>query len=141
MRILAIDFGKKRTGIAVSDPMQIIAQGLTTVETHMALVFLRDYIQKEQVSTIIVGEPRNLDDSPTDATSAALEFIKKLKRHFPGITIETVDERYSSKLASQAMIDMGMKKKDRMKKELIDEIAATMLLQEYLDHKAKPPKS
>jgi len=87
MRILAIDFGKKRTGIAVSDPMQIIAQGLTTVETHMALVFLRDYIQKEQVSTIVVGEPRNLYDSPTDATSAALEFIKKLKIHFPGITI------------------------------------------------------
>lgn len=132
MRILAIDYGKKRTGIAVTDPLQMIAQGLTTVETHMALVFLRDYVQKEQVEKIIVGEPRNLDDSPTDATAGALEFVKKLKRHFPAIKIETVDERYSSKMASQAMLDMGMKKKDRMKKALIDEIAATILLQEYL---------
>lgn len=133
MRILAIDYGKKRTGIAVTDPLQMIAQGLTTVETHMALVFLREYVQKEQVEKIIVGEPRNLDDSPTDATAGALEFVKKLKRHFPSIKIETVDERYSSKMASQAMLDMGMKKKDRMKKELIDEIAATILLQEYLN--------
>lgn len=132
MRILAIDYGKKRTGIAVTDPLQMIAQGLTTVETHMALVFLRDYVQKEPVEKIIVGEPRNLDDSPTDATAGALEFAKKLKRHFPAIKIETVDERYSSKMASQAMVDMGMKKKDRMKKGMIDEIAATIILQEYL---------
>lgn len=132
MRILAIDYGKKRTGIAVTDPLQMIAQGLTTVETHMALVFLRDYVQKEPVEKIIVGEPRNLDDSPTDATAGALEFVKKLKRHFPAIKIETVDERYSSKMASQAMVDMGMKKKDRMKKGMIDEIAATIILQEYL---------
>lgn len=138
MRIIAIDYGKKRTGMAVSDPLQMIAQGLTTVETHMALVFLREYLQKEQVEKIIVGEPRNLDDSPTDATAGALEFVKKLKRHFPGIKIDTVDERYSSKMASQAMIEMGLKKKDRMKKELVDEIAATILLQEYLEH--QPPK-
>lgn len=138
MRILSIDYGKKRTGIAVSDPLQMIAQGLTTVETHMALVFLRDYFQKEQVSTIIIGIPKNLDDSPTDATGATLEFIKKLKRHFPGIVIEMVDERYSSKFAVQEMIHMGMKKKDRRKKELVDELVATMLLQEYLD--AKRPK-
>lgn len=137
MRILAIDYGKKRTGIAVTDPLQMIAQGLTTVETHMALVFLRDYVQKEPVEKIIVGEPRNLDDSPTDATAGALEFVKKLKRHFPAIKIETVDERYSSKMASQAMVDMGMKKKDRMKKGMIDEIAATIILQEYLStHKS-----
>lgn len=132
MRILAIDYGKKRTGIAVTDPLQIIAQGLTTVETHMALVFLREYVQREPVEKIIVGEPRNLDDSATDATFGALEFVKKLKRHFPTIKVETVDERYSSKMATRAMVDMGMKKKDRMKKELIDEIAATILLQEYL---------
>lgn len=132
MRILAIDYGKKRTGIAVTDPLQIIAQGLTTVETHMALVFLREYVQKEPVEKIIVGEPRNLDDSATDATAGALEFVKKLKRHFPTIKVETVDERFSSKMATRAMVDMGMKKKDRMKKELIDEIAATILLQEYL---------
>jgi putative holliday junction resolvase len=135
MRILAIDYGKKRTGIAVTDPLQIIAQGLTTVDTHMALVFLKDYVQKEPVETIIIGDPRNLDDSATDATAAAAEFVKKLKRHFPSINIVTVDERYSSKMASQAMIDMGMKKKDRQKKELVDEIAATLLLQEYLSSK------
>lgn len=139
MRILAIDYGRKRTGIAVSDPLKMIAQGLTTVETHMALVFLRDYVQNEQVEKIIVGEPRNLDDSPTDATAGALEFVKKLKRHFPGIKIETVDERYSSKMASQAMIEMGLKKKDRMKKELVDEIAATLLLQEYLERQSSTP--
>jgi putative holliday junction resolvase len=123
MRILAIDYGKKRTGIAVTDPLQIIAQGLTTVDTHMALVFLKDYMQKEQVETIIIGDPRNLDDSATDATAAAAEFTKKLKRHFPAVKIVTVDERYSSKMASRAMIDMGMKKK---------EVAATLLLQEFL---------
>jgi putative holliday junction resolvase len=132
MRILAIDYGKKRTGIAVTDPLQIIAQGLTTVDTHMALVFLKDYMQKEQVETIIIGDPRNLDDSATDATAAAAEFTKKLKRHFPAVKIVTVDERYSSKMASRAMIDMGMKKKDRQKKGMVDEVAATLLLQEFL---------
>ena len=135
MRILAIDYGKKRTGIAVTDPLQIIAQGLTTVDTHMALVFLKEYVQKESVETIIVGEPLNLDDTETDATAAAREFVKKLKRHFPQIRIETVDERYSSKMASRAMIEMGMKKKDRQNKANLDQIAATILLQEYLKRK------
>jgi putative Holliday junction resolvase len=135
MRILAIDYGKKRTGIAVTDPLQIIAQGLTTVDTHMALVFLKDYMQKEEVETIIIGDPRNLDDSPTDVTAAAAEFTKKLKRHFPNVKIVTVDERFSSKLASRAMVEMGMKKKDRQKKGMVDEVAATMLLQEYLENR------
>jgi putative Holliday junction resolvase len=136
MRIMAIDYGKKRTGIAVTDPLQIIAQGLTTVDTHMALVFLREYMGKEPVELILVGEPRNLDDTPTDATEGALAFVKKLKRHFPQVRVETVDERFSSKMAVRAMIDMGMKKKDRQKKGLIDEIAATMLLQEYLQQRS-----
>ena len=135
MRILAIDYGKKRTGIAVTDPLQIIAQGLTTVDTHMALVFLKGYMQKEEVETIIIGDPRNLDDSPTDATAAAAEFTKKLKRHFPKVNIITVDERFSSKLASRAMVEMGMKKKDRQKKGMVDEVAATMMLQEYLENR------
>jgi putative Holliday junction resolvase len=112
--------------------LQIIAQGLITVDTHMALVFLKDYMQKEEVETIIIGDPRNLDDSPTDATAAAAEFTKKLKRHFPNVKIVTVDERFSSKLASRAMVEMGMKKKDRQKKGMVDEVAATMMLQEYL---------
>lgn len=133
MRILAIDYGRKRTGLAVTDPLQIIAQGLTTVETHMALVFLKDYLQKEAVETIVVGDPRNLDDSETHITSAAAEFVKKLKRHFPGVKVVTIDERYSSKMATRAMIEMGMKKKDRRNKANVDEIAATLLLQEYLE--------
>ncbi len=135
MRILAIDYGRKRTGMAVTDPLQIIAQGLTTVQTHMALVFLKDYLSIEEVETIIVGDPRNMDDSETDITAAAAEFVKKLKRHFPQVKIVTVDERYSSKMAKRAMIDMGMKKKDRRNKATVDEIAATLLLQEYLEER------
>lgn len=136
---MAIDYGRKRTGIAVTDPLQIIAQGLTTVDTHMALVFLKDYLQKEAVETIVVGDPRNLDDTATDITSAAAEFVKKLKRHFPGVSIVTADERYSSKMASRAMLDMGMKKKDRRNKALVDEIAATLILQEYLEGRRPSP--
>ena len=132
MRIMAIDYGSKRTGIAVTDPLQIIAHGLTTVETHMALVFLREYLSKETVSTIIVGEPLNLDDSETHATSGAREFAKKLKRHFPTVQVELVDERFTSKMASSAIREMGLKKKDREKKGLVDEVAAAMMLQEYL---------
>jgi putative Holliday junction resolvase len=133
MRIMAIDWGRKRCGIAVTDPLQMIAQGLTTMDTHMALVFLKDYLSREQVQTIVVGDPRNLDDSPTDATAGADEFVKKLKRHFPEVSVERIDERYSSKQASQAMLDMGMKRKDRQRKELVDEVAATLMLQEYLE--------
>lgn len=132
MRILAIDYGKKRTGLAVSDPLRIIAQGLTTVDTHMALVFLRDYFSKELVDTIVVGEPLNLDGTPTDATAPVTEFVKKLKRHFPDKVIVMVDERFSSKMASRAMVEMGMKKKDRENKALIDEMSATLLLQDYM---------
>jgi putative Holliday junction resolvase len=132
MRIMAIDFGSKRTGIAVTDPLQLIAQGLTTVDTHMLLVYLREYLQKEQVERIIIGEPLNLDDSETHATVGAREMAKKLKRHFPAVQVELVDERFTSKMASSAMREMGLKKKERQKKGLVDEIAATILLQECL---------
>ena len=135
MRIMAIDYGKKRTGIAVTDPLQIIAQGLTTVDTHMALVFLRDYLAREPVETIIVGEPLNLDDTETHATEAAREFAKKLKRHFPQVKVDLADERFTSKMASSAIRDMGLRKKVRRQKGLVDEIAATILLQEYLDNR------
>ena len=133
MRIMAIDFGKKRTGIAVTDPLQIIATGLTTVDTHMALVFLRDYLSKEQVETIIVGEPLNLDDSDTHATAGARDFSTKLKRHFPNVKVELVDERFTSKMASDAIREMGLKKKDRREKGVVDVVAATIMLQEYLE--------
>jgi putative Holliday junction resolvase len=131
-RILAIDYGLKRTGLAVSDPLKIIASGLTTVESPRLFNFLKDYFSKEEVELILIGEPRNLDDSDTHATPFVKKIIARLQKEFPQIPVKTVDERYSSKLASRAMIDMGMKKKRRQDKALVDEIAATLLLQEYL---------
>lgn len=130
---MSIDYGMKRTGLAVTDPLQIIATGLTTVETQQLMKFLKDYMSKEQVERIIIGEPRNLDDSATHATEVVLQFKKRLNKEFPHIPVESVDERYTSKMATRAMIDMGMKKKDRRNKALVDEIAATMMLQEYLE--------
>jgi putative Holliday junction resolvase len=132
-RIISLDYGLKRTGIAVTDPMQIIATGLTTVETPKLMQFLKDYFAKETVEMILIGEPKNLDDTDTHATGAVKQFISRLKKTFPAIPIETADERYTSKMATRAMIDMGMKKKDRRNKGLVDEIAATMMLQEYLE--------
>jgi len=131
-RILAIDYGQKRTGIAVTDPLKIIATGLTTVDTHKLFPFLTSYFQQEQVELILVGEPKNWDESDTHATPLVKKFISKLKREFPKIPIQTVDERYTSKLAQQSMLEMGLKKKQRQNKALVDEIAATIMLQEYL---------
>ena len=131
-RILCLDYGKKRTGIAVTDPLKIIASALTTAETKDIFPFLKNYFQQEQVELVLIGEPKNLDDSDTHATPLVHQFIQKFKKDFPLIKIETVDERYTSKLASQAMVEMGMKKKNRRKKENIDQVAATIMLQEYL---------
>jgi putative Holliday junction resolvase len=131
-RILSIDYGLKRTGIAVTDPLKIIATGLTTIPSNTLITFLKDYFSKEDVELVIIGEPKNLDDSDTHATSLVKSMIKKLMKEFPEKRIKTVDERYTSKMASQAMIDMGMKKMQRRNKALIDEIAATIMLQEYL---------
>jgi putative Holliday junction resolvase len=131
-RILCIDYGKKRTGFAVTDPLKIIASALTTVETKNVFPFLKDYFQKEQVELVLIGEPKNWDESDTHATPLVHQFIQKFKKDFPLMKIETVDERYTSKLASQAMVEMGMKKKDRQKKENVDQIAAAIMLQEYL---------
>jgi len=131
-RILSLDYGKKRTGVAVTDPLQIIASGLTTVNTQQLFDFLKDYISKEVVEKIIIGLPYQLDGSPTDATASVLHCIRRLKNSFPTIPVVSVDEQFSSKMASRAMLDMGLKKKDRQKKGLVDEIAATLLLQEYM---------
>lgn len=131
-RILSIDYGLKRTGIAVTDPLQIIASGLTTIESPKLIPFLKDYFSKETVELIIIGEPKNWDDTDTHATPLVKKVIEKLKKEFPAMPIKTVDERYTSKMASQAMIDMGLKKKQRQNKALVDEIAATIMLQEYL---------
>ncbi len=133
-RIICIDYGKKRTGLAVTDPLKMIATALTTVDTHELITFLKKYFAAEDVEMILIGEPKNLDDSDTHATPLVAAFIKQLKKNFPTISIKTIDERYSSKLASQAMVEMGMKKKDRRIKGNTDKIAATMLLQEYLQN-------
>ncbi|MGB8193982.1 MAG: Holliday junction resolvase RuvX [Chitinophagaceae bacterium] len=131
-RIIAIDYGLKRTGLAVTDPLQIIATGLMTIESPRLINFLKDYFQKEAVELILIGEPKNWDDSDTHATPLVQAIIKRLKKQFPTIPVQTVDERYTSKMAKQSMLDMGMKKKDRRNKALVDEIAATIMLQEYL---------
>ena len=132
-RILAIDFGLKRTGLAVTDPLKIIATGLITVESKNLIPFLKDYFNKEPVEQIIIGEPKNWDDSDTHATPLVEACIKELQKNFPAIPIQKVDERFTSKMASRAMIEMGMKKKQRRNKAIVDEIAATILLQEYLN--------
>lgn len=131
-RILAIDYGLKRTGLAVTDPLQIIATGLATVASGELIGYLKQYFAKELVELIIIGEPKNLDDTDTHATPLVRTMIKKLKKEFPQVPVLAVDERYTSKMASQAMIEMGMKKMQRRNKALVDEIAATILLQEYL---------
>jgi len=135
-RILCIDYGLKRTGIAVSDPLQIIATGLTTLPTRELIPFLKNYFATEPVSRIVIGAPKNLDGSDTHATPLVAAAITRLRREFPLVPLETIDERFSSKMARQAMLDMGMKKKDRRDKGTVDRIAATMLLQEYMQHHA-----
>jgi putative holliday junction resolvase len=129
-RILSIDYGGKRTGIAVTDPLQIIATGLTTIDTKDFIKFLKDYISKEPVEKIIIGMPLNMDDSPTHATPLVQNAIKQMP-------VETVDERYTSKMAKDAMLQMGMKKKQRRDKKLVDEIAATIMLQEYMERNTR----
>jgi putative Holliday junction resolvase len=131
-RILAIDYGLKRTGLAVTDPLKIIATGLTTVESSQLIPFLKNYIAKEQVELIIIGEPKNWDDTDTHATPLVKKILLELEKNFPIIPVRKVDERFTSKMASRAMIEMGLKKKQRQNKALVDEIAATILLQEYL---------
>ena len=133
-RILSIDYGGKRTGLAVTDPMQIIATGLTTIASQELIPFLKKYLVQEEVELIIIGLPKNLDDSDTHGTPLAEAAIKRLKKEFPHIPLKTVDERYTSKRAKEAMLHMGMKKKDRRDKKLVDEIAATIMLQEYMEN-------
>lgn len=131
-RIVAIDYGLKRTGIAVTDPLQIIASALTTIESAKIFTFLGEYFKKEPVELILIGDPRNLDDSPTDITNDVQRIIKILREKFPEIPVKTVDERYTSQMANRAMHDMKMKRSRRREKGITDQLAATMMLQEYL---------
>jgi len=131
-RIISIDYGAKRTGLAVTDPLQIIATGLTTVESKELIPFLKDYFAREEVELIIIGEPKNWDDTDTHATPLVEKIIKQLEKNFPKMPIKKVDERYTSKMAKDAMLEMGLKKMQRRNKKLVDEIAATIMLQEYM---------
>lgn len=131
-RILALDYGKKRTGVAVTDPLKLIASGLTTVPTGSLVSWLETYMGREQVERFVVGEPRNRDGSPTDATAMADRFVRTLQRRFPTVPVSRVDERFSSVMATRSMLESGMKKKDRRNRALVDEISATILLQGYL---------
>ncbi len=132
-RILAIDYGRKRVGIAVSDPLQIIANGLTTVHAKDIFDFLNNYLEKEKVDTIVVGYPTDLQNRATDATVYVNDFLKKLKKKYNDIEIKTIDERFTSKMAKKTMIASGLKKKARQNKALIDEISATIILQSYMN--------
>lgn len=132
-RILAIDYGTKRTGLAVTDPMQIIATGLETVRTHLLFDYLKSYIQKEVVEGIVVGMPRKMDFTPSDTFAAVNSLIAKLKTTFPAIKIDSMDERMTSRMALQTMIDGGLPKMKRQNKALLDTISATLILQNYLE--------
>ena len=131
-RIVCIDYGGKRTGIAVTDPLQIIATGLTTIESRQLIPFLKKYFATEQVEKIVIGMPKNWDETDTHGTPLVKAAIKKLQKEFPVMPIIEVDERYTSKMAKAAMLEMGMKKSDRRVKGNVDVIAATIMLQEFM---------
>lgn len=135
-RIMAIDYGRKRTGIAVTDPLGIIANGLTTTASHETISFLKNYIEKEQVEKIILGLPKQVNNTESDNTPFVKAFRAKLKKAFPGLPIEYMDERFTSKIAFQTMIDAGLGKKARQNKALVDTISATLILQTYLEQQS-----
>ena len=132
-RLLALDYGTKRVGVAVTDELQIIASGLCTVRAHDCMDFLKEYISKEKVDAIIMGMPKNLQDHTTDATPYVKGFAKQLRKQFPEMEIHLIDERFTSKMAFQSMIDSGLKKKARQNKALVDEVSATIILQSFME--------
>ena len=134
-RIIALDFGGRRTGVAVTDPLQMIAYPLDTIDTTKIIDYLKGYFAKENVETIVLGAPLNMDGTDTDATQMVIEFEKKLKENFPNHPIVKIDERLTSRMAKQTLIDAGYKKKDRKNKKLVDTVAAALILQTYLASK------
>lgn len=134
MRILSIDYGKRRTGIAVTDPLRIIAGGLTTVDTKELLKFIVDYTQREQVETIVIGLPTQPNGEPSENQARVRSFTGELKKALPNIPVEFYDERFTSVMAHQTMIASGISRKRRQDKALVDEISATIILQNYLEH-------
>lgn len=134
-RILAIDYGRKRSGIAVTDTLQIIANGLTTVQTSQLMAFLSEYIAKEPVERVIIGLPKQMNNEYSENMANIQPFVNKFLKQYPDIPVEYVDERFTSVLAHKAMIDGGLKKKERQNKALVDEISATIILQSYMENK------
>ncbi len=132
-RLLAIDYGTKRTGLAVTDPQQIIASALTTVPTHQLFDYLRQYLQQEEVEAVVIGQPQNLQGGATDNSAPVQQFANRLRKLFPALPVYWHDERFTSKMALDAMIRAGSTKKDRRKKENIDKISATIILQSFME--------
>ena len=132
-KALGIDYGKKRVGIAISDSLQIIASALTTIDTPNIFTFLKDLLEKEEIDCFVVGEPKNLDGTPTDSTVITKEFVAKLSKKYPHISIKRIDERFTSKIAKQSILDAGIKKMKRRDKALVDKVSAAIILQNYLD--------
>ena len=134
-RIVAIDYGRKRTGVAVTDTLQMIANGLTTVPTHELLAFLVDYVFRESVERIVIGLPKQMNNQASESMKYIEPFVRSLKKKLPDMPVEFVDERFTSVLAHRTMLEAGLKKKDRQNKALVDEISATIILQSYLENK------
>lgn len=134
-RLLALDYGTKRVGIAITDEFQMIASGLCTVRAHDCMDFLKDYLSKESVSDIVIGLPKDLNNKKTDATPYVKGFAKQIRKEFPDLDVHFIDERFTSKIAFQSMIDGGLKKKDRQNKALVDEVSATLILQSFMEQK------
>lgn len=139
-RILSIDYGKKRTGLAVTDPLQIIAGGLATVSTHELFAFLMDYVGREQVELIVIGKPMQTDGTPSENLARVEQFVNRWRKAVPDIPVEYYDERFTSVIAHRVMIDGGLKKKARQNKALVDEISATIILQDYMESRYRGPK-
>ena len=140
-RILAIDYGRKRSGVAVTDPLQIIAGNLATVPTHTLMQFIKDYMAHEQVDRIVIGQPSQLNGQPSESMKYITPFVNRLKSELPDMPIVMYDERFTSAIAHQAMIDGGMKKSDRRDKSRVDAIAATIILNDYLQSRMNQPNS
>lgn len=132
-RIIGIDYGRKRVGVAVTDPLQIVAQGLTTVHASEIINFLKQYFAKETVERVVVGYPRQMNNNPSESARFVEEFLNRMKKVFPTMPVSLVDERFTSKIAMKSMIDGGVKKKDRMNKEMVDMVSASIILQSYME--------
>ena len=138
-RILGIDYGRKRTGVAVTDPLQIVAGNLATVPTHTLMSFIKDYIAREQVERIVIGQPTQLNGEPSESMKYITPFVNRLRKELPDMPVVMYDERFTSTIAHRAMIDGGMKKSDRRDKSRVDAIAATIILNDYLQSKLNQP--